>query len=92
MDLTKKIKRNKNSAFQVADGKAVIMLADNSNIFTVNQVGTEIWEILDSPKTIEEVLLTLTERYEENRKDEIEKDFMDFLGMCIKERIIDLEE
>lgn len=90
MDYNTQIRRNSHSAFQVADGKAVVMLADNSNIFTLNEKGTEIWNLLDTPKTVEEILTALLSVYGENQRATIEKDVIEFLTSSLKERIIEL--
>lgn len=88
MDLTKTIHRNKNCAYQVAEGKAVIMLADNSNIFTLNEIGTEIWNLLETPKTIDNIIKGLLLIYGDDENETIKNDVLEFLNTCFNNKIV----
>ena len=92
MDLKKLIKRNSNSAFQIADEKAVIMLAENSNIFTLSETGTVIWNILETPKTVEELLAGLYEKFTDDDKEAIKNDLMSFIHECTADKLIIVED
>ncbi len=88
MDLKMKIKRNPHSSFQIADGKAVVMLAANSNIFTLNEIGTLMWELLDSPKTIEELVSGAYKKFPRDNQETIRKDIFDFIKECLTEQLL----
>lgn len=92
MDLTRTIKRNDNCAFQEADGKAIIMLAENSNIFTINQMGTEIWNLLETPKTLQEVVETLQKKYNDDDKEVVKNDALEFLAHCFRDKIFEFAD
>lgn len=88
MDLKTKVKRNTNSSFQIADGKAVVMLAVNSNIFTLNEIGTVIWQLLDTPKTIEELTADTLKKFPGENPQTITEDILGFTSECIKEQLL----
>jgi hypothetical protein len=88
MDLKTKIKRNGNSSFQIADGKAVVMLAVNSNIFTLNEIGTVIWELLETPKTVEELVAGIMKKFPDDNQDAIMVDVDAFIMDCLKEQLL----
>lgn len=88
MDLKTKIKRNGNSSFQIADGKAVVMLAVNSNIFTLNEIGTVIWGLLDIPKTVEEVVSGTQKKFPDDNPETIREDILAFIKDCLKEQLL----
>ncbi|MFH1159979.1 MAG: PqqD family protein [bacterium] len=88
MDLKTKIKRNANSSFQIADGKAVVMLAVNSNIFTLNEIGTLLWELLDTPKTIEELVSGAQKKFPEDNQGTIRQEILEFIKECLTEQLL----
>jgi len=92
MDLKTKIKRNVNSSFQIADGKAVVMLAVNSNIFTLNEIGTVIWELLDTPKSIEELVSGTQKKFPEDNQETILEDILEFIKECLTEQLLIQED
>jgi len=87
-----KIKRNAKSSFQIADGKAVVMLAVNSNIFTLNEIGTVIWGLLDEPRTIEELVLGTQNKFPEDNQETIREDILEFIKECLKEQLFIQED
>jgi len=87
-----KIKRNGNSSFQIADGKAVVMLAVNSNIFTLNEIGTVIWGLLDAPKTIEDLADATQKKFPEDNQETIREDILVFIKDCLKEQLLIQED
>jgi len=88
MDLTKKIKRNAKSSFQIADGKAVVMLAANSHIFTLNEIGTLIWGMLDTPKTFDELVTGAQKKFPDDSQNTIRQDILAFITECLTEQLL----
>lgn len=92
MDLKAKIWRNGNSSFQIADGKAVVMLAVNSNIFTLNKIGTVIWELLEIPMTLGDLTEAAVKKFPADDPETIREDVQRFVGDCVKEQLLIREE
>lgn len=92
MDLKMKVRRNTNSSFQIADGKAVVMLAVNSNIFTLNEIGTVIWQLLDTPRTIEDLTAVTLKKFPDEDQEVIRKDILEFITDCVREKLLIQED
>jgi methyltransferase-like protein len=43
-------------------------IADMNSVYTLNETGAFIWEQIDGEKTIEEIILALTEEYDIERE------------------------
>lgn len=54
-------------------------VGDLDSIYTVNEVGTRIWELIDGRTPISRIVEVITNEYEIT-PEEAEKDIVDFLG------------
>lgn len=54
-------------------GEEVILHKESENYFGLNAVGTQLWESLEEPRTIDDLVTTICEEFdvseEESRKD-----------------------
>ncbi len=50
-------------AATIADGRAVIVLADTGNVTVLNETATRIWQLCDGKHTIEQIVLTIADEY-----------------------------
>lgn len=57
------------------------------DLFSMNETGTRIWNMLDGTKTIKEVMVTLAGEYEAG-PDEIEQDVVGIVGELLKRRML----
>ena len=65
MDLTQRYTINKDRlSYRVIDGETVILDLDNSHYFSLNKVGTKIWEAINKQKGLNEILKLLKEEYQ----------------------------
>jgi hypothetical protein len=74
--------RNPQTAWRVYDGEAVILLADDSTLNTLNAVGTLIWEAADGKTPLSAIVARICEEFEVERA-EAERDaaaFIETLG------------
>lgn len=55
------------------DGEEVILHKESENYFGLNAVGTRLWESLEEPRTIDDLVATVREEFdvseEQSRKD-----------------------
>ena len=54
--------RKPNLIYNEIDGEVVILSIDNSEYYSLNSIGSEIWRLLDKPKTFDEIIDTLLKR------------------------------
>jgi hypothetical protein len=48
----------------VVDGETVMFSADQGSYFGLDEVGTRVWELLEEPRSIDDVCATLLEEYD----------------------------
>lgn len=58
------IVKNKEIDDSEIDGDKVMMNLDKGEYFMMNSVGSRIWDIIDSPITVKDIMATLIEEYE----------------------------
>jgi len=61
------LKQNKNTAYRVLDGEAVIVDLDSSELYSLNPTATVIWESCEEETTLEEVVNRIVEEFEVER-------------------------
>lgn len=72
--------QNKDIDVSDLNGEKVMMNIDKGEYFSLNSLGSRIWEIIDKPKKINEVINTLLEEYEVS-EEECRENVMNFLGV-----------
>ncbi len=50
-------------AATIADGQAVIVLADSGNVTILNETATRVWQLCDGTHTIEQIVQTIADEY-----------------------------
>jgi hypothetical protein len=63
-------------------------VAELESVFVTNEVGKAIWEVLDSPQTLDEVVKGIAERFIVPEA-EARKDAAEFLGALLEARLIE---
>lgn len=61
------------------DGEKVMMNLDKGQYFMMNEVGSRVWEIIEKPIKVNEIISTLTNEYDVDSKT-CEDTVIDFLG------------
>ena len=70
------------------DGEAVILNLDNGHYYSLNDVGTKIWEYINNQKSLCEILDLLKEEYKVPAK-KLQKDLLGLLKDLQKERLVE---
>ena len=63
----------------VARSEVVVLNLDDGQYFELNEVGASVWQLLQEPVRVDEVLARLLEEYEVSN-DECETDLLELLG------------
>ncbi len=88
MDLTQRYKIDKdNVTYRIIDNEAVILNLDNGYYYSLNSVGTQIWQAVDKQKNLSEILGLLKEEYQLAEK-QLENDLMELVRDLEKEKLI----
>jgi hypothetical protein len=86
--LESKLQRQKDVAWRMIDGEAVIITPADSTMHTLNDVGTRIWELLTGTRSLREVAGVLCTEFEVD-KDRAEKDTLWFAECLSKKGLIE---
>ena len=87
---TSRVTRNPDISWTVLDGETVLLNLDNGFYYTLNRVGSVIWELFASEKMLEEVLAAICERFDVT-KDVAREDLVALVTRLRQEGLI-LEE
>ena len=72
------------------NGEIVMMDLENGRYFSLNGVGSRIWEIIEEPIGINKIVDCLLEEYDVNR-NECEENVLEFLGKLDDANIISVD-
>ena len=86
--LESKIQRQKDVAWRMIDGEAVIITPADSTMHTLNDVGTRIWELMTGTRSLREVAGVLCAEFEVDR-ERAEKDTLWFTECLAKKGLIE---
>ncbi|HDN65918.1 MAG TPA: PqqD family protein [Methanosarcinales archaeon] len=56
--------RSDDLVWRMVDGEVVILTTDGNEVHTLNRVGSEIWDLSDGTKNLEEIASLICERFE----------------------------
>lgn len=88
-DLASRIQRQKNVAWRMIDGEAVIVTPADSTMHTLNDVGTRIWELMTGSRSLKEVAGILCTEFEVDR-ERAEKDTIWFAECLAKKGLVEV--
>ena len=72
------------------DGEKVMMNLDKGQYFIMNEVGSRIWEIIETPLSVKEVISKLREEYEVDEETCTET-VLEFLESLNKDELIEVK-
>lgn len=64
MDKNSILQRAENVTFEVVADEAILIDINTGTYFSLNEVGTEFWEMLDGTQTIEQHATVIANKYE----------------------------
>ena len=64
MQLNTVLERNQEIDASELDGETVMMDMERGNYFMLNRVGSRVWELIEKPVSVEEIIHQLREEYE----------------------------
>jgi coenzyme PQQ synthesis protein D (PqqD) len=85
------VARNPQVAWRVYDGEAVILLAENSSLNTLNAVGTLIWEAADGTTPLSAVVGRICNEFDVERA-QAERDAAGFIEKLRQRNLLSVWE
>ena len=87
VNLQSVISRNPEIIHSAMDGEVVMMSVDQGLFFGIDTIGTHIWNLLETPVKVEELIEKLMSRYKVEKAD-CENDTLLFLNDMLLKKVI----
>ena len=84
------IRRNPELVSSDLDGETVMMSIESGEYFGLDSVGSRIWELLETPTTVANLVDILVDEFEVSR-EECEADTIDFLNQLLDKHLLVVE-
>lgn len=84
------ISRNHGIIHSDMDGETVMMSIDLGSYFGLNTMATFIWECIDTPSTVADIITSIREHFDVEQA-KCEKDTLEFLNDMVERKIIEIE-
>ena len=72
------------------DGETVMMSIENGEYYGLDDIGSRIWELLEKPIKVSDLIDTLLERFDVDRET-CERDVLKFLNELKEDKILRVE-
>jgi hypothetical protein len=72
------------------DGETVMMSIENGKYYGLDDIGSRIWELIEKPVKVSDLIDTLLGRYEVDRET-CERDVLKFLNELNEDRIVQVK-
>lgn len=63
IELTDALKRTDKATYEIISGEAILIDSEGEAYYSLNQVGTEFWQMLDGQQTIVQHAATIASKY-----------------------------
>jgi hypothetical protein len=63
MDQTARLRRSQNATYQTVAGEAILIDVNSGVYYSLNEVGTVFWELLDGTRTVAECATQISAEY-----------------------------
>ena len=73
------------------EGEAVVLNLDNGFYYSLNQLGTEIWELSDGTVSIQEIIQRVCEEYEVTY-EQARDDVLELMEDLVREGLVTIDE
>lgn len=88
MDANRLVKKSDDFIANEVDGEIVMMNIETGTYISLNHTGKFIWNILETPATIDSIILQLVDLYGIS-KEQCEADVFPFLEQLLEQKIIE---
>jgi len=89
VNLRTALRRNPNQLFSNIDGEIVMLSIENGEYYSLDSIGSCIWNLLDKPLTFRQIVNNLLEEYEVNEETCI-NDTQPFLEEFLSKGLIEI--
>lgn len=87
-----KIKTIDKVAQRLFEDRMLIITPQDSTLHRFNEVGTFIWQSLEDPKTVEEIIMKVCDHFDCDDKDQVDTDVVKFIDKLAKNKVVEVIE
>lgn len=87
LSLNDMIAQSEENVVSDMDGSKVMLSIKNGKYYNLGEIGGVIWDLIETPITIDKLISTLIDNYEVER-NECEEQVISFLDLLMKEHLI----
>lgn len=91
VNLKARVSRSSESVWRVIEGEVVILTPKNSTLHVLNELGSRIWELIDEPIGVEELVSKIMAEYEVD-EETAKNDTLDFLSSLAEIGVLNISE
>lgn len=84
--LDKVVSRNKNVAWRIIEGEAILVSAEESMLHSLDEVGTRIWELSDGTNTVRAIVNSICDEFEVDHQ-QAEADVIEFVNNLSSDKL-----
>ena len=88
--MSERFHRVSTALHDVVEGRAVVVDGPSQQIVTLNEVGSLIWEELDEPRSLDDLVEVCSSHYPEVPTATLESDIAEFLESARLQRLINI--
>lgn len=85
------LQRAESVTFEVVADEAILIDINTGTYFSLNEIGTEFWEMLDGDQTVEQHAQTIANKYEVETSMVVD-DLLELAAEMAKDKLILIEE
>ncbi|EJR53251.1 hypothetical protein IIM_02615 [Bacillus cereus VD107] len=90
ISLEHSVVQSKGNIVSDMDGEKVMLNVQKGNYYNLGEIGGEIWELIEKPTIINQLVITLVSNYDIERKD-CEEQVLSFLECLFQEGLIQIK-
>ena len=88
MNALTRLRHSANATFQSVAGEAILIHLRTGNYYSLNEVGTVFWEMLDGARTIRDCAEKIAQEYDAP-PEQVEADLLEIAGDLAREGLAD---
>jgi hypothetical protein len=85
-----KIKTIDKVAQRLFEERMLVITPQDSTLHRFNEVGTFIWQTLENPKTIEEIISRVSDHFDCDEKDQVDRDVVKFIDKLARKKVVEV--
>jgi len=85
------LRRKQDQLFSEIDGEVVMLSVENSEYYGMDKVGSRIWQLIEKPVTLKELIGILLDEYEVT-EEQCTEDTMKFLEQLMEKDLVEVTD